>query len=312
MPPGGVRGAPRVNLAQADTSHLVHQLYVKVVTAGDPDAKSREITLQVLRYVHERLKLLTTMGIEIKVNKIRSQDLQNPKLVDAMKHRGITRLPALTTLNNVYLGFNEIHDIYERNIKEYAAFDRRGEKPVDDSPVQEDDLSKYYGDEMTFEKAEDDAQETGIGEGDDMMDSYRRMMERRESSESSRRRPGSSARPVQTVDTRRDRPPAPSARPDNIAPRAARRPPQAPQAPHAPQAPRAPHAPWGAREDPPDPDEVEFQATIDRLSRDIDDSVRDQAFSVTGGDSLDDDGGADIQDDLMERAYYANMSSSDM
>jgi hypothetical protein len=282
----------------------VHQLYVKVVTGSDPDRSSRAITLQTLRYVHDRVKLFLEMGVAIKVNRIRSQDLASPELVAAMKRRGITRLPALTTLNNVYLGLKEIYDLYEKNIREYMAVGRRGEKPVVESAgeVPEDGLASYYNDEMTFERAEEDAQETGMGEVDDMMDAHRRFMERREASTSSRR-PGKGAQ----APARREPPPArrggrsgppapsrgPTTRADNIGSGGpVRRPP--------------------ARDAPLDPDDAEFQATIDRLSQGIDSTMQDEAFASGGGDSLDDDGGADVQDDLMERAYFTNMSATDM
>jgi hypothetical protein len=52
--------------------------------------------------------------------------------------------------------------------------------------------------------------------------------------------------------------------------------------------------------------------TIDRLSRDIDDGMRSRAFTG-GGDSLDDEGGNDPQDDLMESAYWSGrVASTDM
>lgn len=294
--PVGVRGAPtgpRTDLSRADTGAVPHNLYVKVVTAGDPDRKSRELTLQVLQYIHGRLPVFKQMGLAVKVNKIRSQDLQNARLVEAMRRRGIARLPALTTPNNVYIGFKEISTVYELNIKEFSHVGRRGEKPVEGA-VPEDDLDSFYADEMTFERAEEDAQETGIGESEDMMDAYRRMMERRERSDAGRKgRVGVGGRPTTTVsDDRRAAPPrAPvSARPDNIATAPPRRAP-------------APAAPL-------DPDDAEIQATIDRLAADIDDNLHTRAFASGGGDSLDDDGGADIQDDLMERAYWGNQSSS--
>jgi hypothetical protein len=291
--PIGVRGAPtgpRADLSRADTSQVTHNLYVKVVTGADADHKSRDITLGVLKYVHARLPMFARMGLAVKVNKIRSQDLQNPRLVEAMRKRGITRLPALTTPNNVYIGLKEISDIYERNIKEFAAVATRGERPVE-GILPEDDLDSFYRDEMTFERADEDAQETGIGEGDDMMDSYRHMMERREKSESSRRpRQAAGGRPTATTSDARAAPPRPasSARPDNVAPPAVRRAPA--------------HM---------DAEDAEIQETIDRLARDIDDGMRDRAFASGGGDSLDDDGGADPQDDLMERAYWSNQNPSD-
>jgi hypothetical protein len=276
---------PRTNLAAADTSGVNHNLYVKIVTAGDSDKKSGPLTLQVLEYVHARLPMFKKMGLAVKVNKIRSQDLRNAKLVAAMKRRGITNLPALTTPNNVYLGYKEICDVYERNIKEFAAVGRRGEKPIEGA-APEDDLTSFYGDEMTFERAEEDAQETGIGEGDNMMDAYRDMIERRERSEASRRPRVTRSTTGAAVTERRAAPPRPtvSTRPDNVG--AAR------------------------RQVALDPDDAEIQATIDRLARDIDDNVLTRAHSAAGGDSYDDDGGADIQDDLMERAYWGNQDES--
>jgi hypothetical protein len=265
-------------LANADTSQIVHNLYVKLVAPGDPDAKSRSITLSTLKYVHSRLQTFSNMGLVVRVNKIRSQDLQDPRLVDAMRRRGITRLPALTTPNNVYLGLTEISDIYERNIGEFAATNRR-EEPAVTGSEHESDLDAFYRSEMTFAQADDDAQETGIGEGDDMMNSYRNMMERREGGTP---RPPTAGRPTTIIG---DRNPAPvrsaPGRPDNVRP---------------------------ARSA--DPEEAEIQDTIDRLSADIDDNLRERAFAGGGGDSLDDDGDS-FQDDLMERAYYANMSNSE-
>jgi hypothetical protein len=290
-PPIGVRGAPsgpRADLSRADTSVVQHQLYVKVVTGADPDRRSRVITLEVLQYIHSRLPILRNMGLAVKVNKIRSQDLQNPRLVEVMKRRGIERLPALTTPNNIYLGYKEISDIYERNIKEFSAVGRRGERPVEGA-APEDDLDSFYREEMTFERAEEDAEETGIGESGDMMEAMREFMERRERSDAGRKRPTAGRPPVAPAGggDRRAAPPRPpaSSRPDNVG--------------------RAPPRPA-----PVDDADREINDTIDRLARDIDDDTRARAFSSGGGDSLDDDGGADVQDDLMERAYWQNMAES--
>jgi protein-tyrosine-phosphatase len=272
-------------LSRADTEATRHQLYVKVVGSDDPDQKSRGITLDVLRYIHARLPAFAQMGIAVKVNKIRSQDLQNARLIAAMQRRGIRRLPALTTPNNVYLGAKEIADLYERNIKELEHTGARGERPVEGAAPDDGDLDSFFRDEMTFERAEEDAQEPGIGEGGDMMDAYRRMMERRESSEKGRGRRPAAGRPSATTSdpSARAAPPrAPaSSRPDNV----------------------------GRRRPVDDPDD-EIQATIDRLARDIDGDTRDRAFASGGGDSLDDDGGYDPQDDLMEKAYWGSRVAS--
>jgi hypothetical protein len=267
--------------ARGDAGRPAHNLYVKVVTGDDADRKSHEITLAALKYIHSRMSVFAQMGIAVKVNKIRSQDLQNPRLVEAMRRRGITRLPALTTSNNVYTGLKEISDIYEQNIKEFTAVKRRDERAVEGA-APDDDLDSYYKNEMSFVRAEEDNQETGIGEAEDMMDAYRRMVERREAS-----RPPPAGRPAATTGDVRARPPPPGgARPDNVGSGAA-----------------------GRRAAPSNAEDAEIQETIDRLARDIDE-VRDRAFASGGGDSFEDDGGADPQDDLMERAYWGNQNES--
>jgi len=276
---GAIVGGPRTN-----TGRATHNIYVKVVTGDDVDHKSRGITLGVLKYVHSRLPMFAQMGLIVKVNKIRSEDLQNPRLVEAMRKRGITRLPAMTTSNSVYIGLKEISDVYERNIKEFTAVASRGEHPVEGF-LPEDDLDNFYRNEMSFDRVNEDEQESGIGEGDEMMDSYRHMMEHRENKGPGHSRQTAS-RPVSTTGNFRSAPPPPpsSIRPDNIAPPSRR---------------------------PVDAEDVEIQDTINRLARDIDGGMRERAFTGGGGDSLDDDdGGADPQDDLMERAYWSNQSET--
>jgi hypothetical protein len=279
---------PRADLSKVDTGLVPHGLYVKVVTEGDPDTKSRDLTLSVLKYVHARLGIFAQMGIAVKVQKIRSQDLRNPQIVEVMKRRGILRLPALTTPNGVYLGFTDIQDVYDRNIREYESSRRRGEQAVEGAILQDDDLDGFFRSEMTFARAEEDAQETGLGEEGNMMDSYRHMMERREKSGASSARKATQFRPAEAPPPQsRAAPPRaapPPGRPDNV-----------------------------ARQRPADPYDDEIQDTINRLSQDIDDGTRMAAFAGGGGDSFadEDGGGNDAQDDLMERAYYTNLSSSE-
>ena len=317
--PYGARAGVRAPAA-GDT--ITHIIYVKVATGADDDAKSRDITLELLQYIHTQVPTFAQMGITVKVSKVRSQDLQDPRLIEAMRRRGITRLPALVTPNNVFIGLKEITDVYERNITEFNAVLRRGELPGGGAGVaDEDDLASYYRDEMAFDGAEDEeGDEKGIGEGGDMMNSYRQMMERRENSEGGRRpRPG--GRPPATTSVARE---------GRGAGRAER------GAGHAERG--AGHAerstghtmrsqpddddgdrsdggggrPDNISGDHDDDDNDEIQETIDRLSRDIDDGIRSRAFTSGGGNSLDDDGD-DPQDDLMESAYWSGrVAATDM
>lgn len=277
---------------------VAHNLYVKVVTGADADHKSSSITVGVLKYIQTRLPALRSMGISVRVNTVRSQDLQNPRLVEAMRKRGITRLPALATPNDVYIGLKEITGVYERNLRAFA--DSR-ERP-DEEEAGDDALDSFYRDEMSFERADEDVEEAGLGEGDNMMDSYRHMMERRESS--SERRPGRPGAGAAAAGPAPRGPRGAAPRPPGAAPRppGVARPDNLAQGGHGLA--QGGHDLASASED------AEIQETIDRLARDIDDGMRNLAFSTGGGDSLDDDGGADPQDDLMERAYWGNMSES--
>jgi hypothetical protein len=292
----GVRGAPtgpRVDLSRADTGEAAHDLYVKVVGPDDPDKKSRLLTLEVLKYVHSRLAEFKQMGIAIKVHRITAKHLQSPQLIGAMKKRGIARLPALTTANNVYLGFKEISDLYERNIRELAARDRRGERAAEGA-TDEDPYDEFFAKEMNFERAEEDAQETGLNaDAENMMDSYRHMIERREKSDSKHRprQPGRSREDEDAGDAEAPRR-APQSRPRTAA------------AGFTDSAPRRDNV---ARKM--DAEDEEINDTINRLSQDIDDNLHKKAFSEADGDSG--EGGDSVQDELMERAFYSNHASSD-
>jgi len=267
-----------------DTGPVVHNLYVLVVggnAAAPNDRKGRELTLAILKYIHDRLPVFTKMGVNIRVHKVNKSDLGNARLVAAMERRGISSLPALVTPNNTYVGNRSIGGVYEKNIAEYQAFRRQGTEAPTGIAQDDDALASFYRSEMTFEKAADDDglgndgdgignDGDGIGEGGDMMDAYRQMMQRRETRETKGPGRGQPAPP------KRGGAPAPARRPDNVAPRA------------------------GGTGD------STMDSLIDRMAGDIDAQTFEDAFAGGGGDSLDLDGGMNAQDDLMEKAYWAN------
>lgn len=277
-----MRAAPGAGRARAAPAAPAthHQLYVKIVGAGDPDTKSKGITLAVLQFVHASLPMLARMGVKVKVQRVESDQLARPEVRAALKQRGVLNLPALRTASNTYLGLAEIRQVYTENIREFVAYERQGRDGVEGS-APEDDLERYYGVEMTQERAKADAEteEEGIGEGSDMMSAHRRMNELREKRNAPRAgRAGAPAR----------EPPRGGPRPNNVG---------------AP----APGPGRAARREPPD----EISEHILQLSSDIDDGLRERAFAGPGGDSHeDDDGRPDPQDELMEKAYWANQAES--
>ena len=266
-----------------------HDLYVKVSSVKDPDHKSRELTLEVLNYIASNFATFKQMGITVRVTRVRAQDLQNSRLIKAMHDRGIARLPALATQRRVYTGFGEIREAYDRSIQEYSAYVRSRataarERVAVAPSLDVDDLSAFYENEMSLAGGDDE--EEGIGKTD-MMEKYRGAASGRE------RQParGPRQRSQSPQKSGRGGPPPRGARSDNIAH-------------HAP----AHHAHSDDEDMRENDDNDEISGTINRLSRDIDSSLRAKAFSTTGGD----DDGENAQDDLMEQAFYANVSSSDV
>jgi hypothetical protein len=264
-----------------DTSPVIHNLYVLVVDSSDKSEqaqKARQLTLLVLQYINSRLGLFTKMGVNVRVHKVRKVDLGNMRLKAAMKAKGITSLPALITPNNTYVGNKAIGGVYERNIKAFEAYNRRGiEGPTGMAP--EDELAKYYGAEMTIDKAKEEDKLGGgeeIGEGKDMMSRYQDMMRHRD--QRNKRKPGSqsTARSQSTTGQTARQPPVAN-RNNNIS---------------------------GGSGD--------VDKLIEKMAGDIDSQTFEQAFSGHGGDgqvgSTDNNGNA--QDDLMEKAYWANQQLS--
>jgi len=331
----GIRGTPtgpRADLSKIDTGETLHKMFIKIVPKPAPgapaldaetaasNAKSAEFTKQVLQYVHDNLDAIRRMGIKIQIEKIAPDQLANEKLKAALKARGITRLPAVVTPVAVYLGVGEIIDLYQLNLREFAAVDRRGPAPAGPRPglptqaasatatEAEDDLDAFYREEMTMERAEEDADETGLGDAGDMMEDFRRVAAHREERAASRQ-PGKG--PPRSRDSVSASLTSVSHRPRTAELSSAGRPPMGGRPDNVRAGP--PRAAAGYRAPAPrtiEPDDEEISATLDRLAADIDEGTHARAFTGGGGDSLQDDepegGTSSAQDDLMEKAFWGN------
>jgi hypothetical protein len=270
-------------------AQIRHQLYVRIAAAGDHDfgtpawARHRAATLRVLRYLSDRRASIRQMGIDIQVIKVRGCDLANRQVVQAMKSRNITLLPTLVTAAMPYSGPTAIIDLYEKNIAELAAMKRRGESEVE-GYQEEDVLDAFYRENMTLKAAEDDMEESGIGQQKNMMDSYHDMLHRRETTSAA------------------SRPPQPGRAP------AGGRAPAAAGHASAARAPAAPAPP--ARGD--NVSEDDYDVMISRLAGDVG-SVRDISQGETVvGECVDEDADGDAKDTAMERAFYANLRATDL
>lgn len=291
----------QVDLSRVDTGLMTHNLYVQIVPPAESDDRSRQLTRDILVFITQNLPRFRQMGLKVNVNRVRSRDLQNPKLVAAMKSRGITRLPALTTPNDVYLGVLEIKSIYERNTKEFEAFTRREEKTAHrnmDAP--ENALDEFYRSDMTFGNAEGDASDEAIGDQDteSMMRSYSHMMQRREKLNKDRKGYHSGLAGRSSGDA--DAPPTRTPRQQSSSAAAPPRPAQSSRPDNVHQ----------------EGDDEEITSLISRINGEMHEDDTSKAFAGGGGDSLaDDEGGVagesgDAADRFMQKHWLENQEDS--
>jgi len=112
-PANALANTPAKKNASANAPSVIHKLYVGEETDGGA-------SLSVLRYLAAHKSMLLQMGIRPRATLVRAADLQ-PRLLAALEKKGITRLPALLTAQSVYTGAQAILDLYDRNIKAFAA-----------------------------------------------------------------------------------------------------------------------------------------------------------------------------------------------
>lgn len=147
----------------------VHKLFYKTESEA-----SREITVTLLEFIKKNKKVIAAMGIELKLNPIREALLKDARIVDSLRERKITKLPALVTPNKVHLGLAAIIAAYEANINKFTS--RKKAEP-------EESLHDYiYG---QLKNKSDRDEEDGVGEGSqgsvDMMSRHRDMLQKRDS-----------------------------------------------------------------------------------------------------------------------------------
>ena len=257
--------------APPGVENVTHHLFVFVAAeaaCGPKNLKSRELSLAILTYVRDRVALFAEMGVRVQVTKITKKNLDNPRFVRTIRARGISSLPALATPNKIFIGNSAIEDVYERNIRDFEVWKRRA---GDATP--EDSLASFYQDEMSIKEADDDGDDDeSVGEGGNMMNAYRLMMQKREKRDGAAKRDRRSSSVARLA-------PAPR---DGVSSRALR-------------SPRRP----------------------DNVAQDRRQTDDGPVFPPAGpADRLyEDEGpkdfGSSSQDDLMEKAYWANQEFSD-
>lgn len=172
-----------------------HLLYVKLT--NNPNKNE---TIALLEYIRSKLQFLNKMNINIKVVGVSDAQLRIPEFINMLKQQNVAYFPSLVTSRNTYDDIRQIVDLYETNIKKFIAESR-----------PPSNLSDFYAHEMVQKKAsESDDDDEAMGKENNMMDSYRHQMDKRNRSD----RPTSGGRPmVEAADNAQQPPP----RPNNIA-----------------------------------------------------------------------------------------------
>lgn len=147
---------------------FIHRVYV---------CRQEPSTLRLLRYLHSKKRQLQQMGARLQVVPLQAEQLGDPRLREALEKKDIGRLPAVDTGRRVLIGVNDIVRFYETAVNQY----RQTQRP---SRLSEN-LDEYYAREVSLGKGGSRDGDEPIGgdpSGSQMMDNYRKMMNRRESS----------------------------------------------------------------------------------------------------------------------------------
>lgn len=171
-----------------------HNLFVVV---GGTDG-ARAATIRVLQFMAHAKPWLERLGVTIAVHKIRPEMLQDPRLCEALRAKGITDLPAVKTPRKLFLGITQITQSYSAIIAEFrrtfgdsktdAAIARR-EQTVPGGASGEDIYRDYYAADLSFTAADSDqGDEPMSGSGDGMMKQLQSMMARRKTIDASRQK----------------------------------------------------------------------------------------------------------------------------
>lgn len=92
--------------------------------------KTSDSCIDLLKYLDKHIKSINALGVRIRIEKISNDELDE-EMVESLRKRGVTRLPALLdSEGKVFLGLTKIMEIFNKNLK-LAQINRRV-SPIDD------------------------------------------------------------------------------------------------------------------------------------------------------------------------------------
>jgi len=90
--------------------------------------KTSDNCIELLKYINKNIATVNKLGVKIRVDKLKNGEFDED-MVNMLKNKGITRLPALITSDgSVFIGLKSIIDLFEKNLN--AARGRERVEPV--------------------------------------------------------------------------------------------------------------------------------------------------------------------------------------
>jgi len=134
----------------------VHALYVALADKGDTGR-------QAVGYISGIVGPLGRQGIAVDIYRIRPKDLRDPRVLEALRRRGIDRLPAALARGRPLVGLADIRGYYEAQLapRPGARAPARGEPAygegfADDGGSAEEDLDNFFREEMRAGRPDED------------------------------------------------------------------------------------------------------------------------------------------------------------
>lgn len=147
---------------------ISHLIYIY----DNPKLKSQNMTF--LLFIKNNIKNIRNMGVDLVIKMLTTEEAQAIK--------DINYYPTLITPNKLYTGYKEIIAIYQTNLQAYINYNK-GSPPLRKADKEkevesEDDIHDYFKSQLNGQK-EVEQDSDAFGDGNNMMDTYRMMVDRR-------------------------------------------------------------------------------------------------------------------------------------
>ncbi|MDF1728289.1 MAG: hypothetical protein P1U53_11135 [Sulfitobacter sp.] len=142
------------------------------------------MTVNLLRFINEHATELKKAGVKIVPKMITADQLRDPRVVKALRAKGIQSFPALKTPNHIYMGLGNIIEVYKESLYQYNVWLNKQKSGGGAVTEPEDEYRQFVSSSMSFKAAKDTDDEAMVGnidENKDMMGKMHEMVRKRQS-----------------------------------------------------------------------------------------------------------------------------------